>query len=684
MSTVKYNGDPHAYRKMKEGTHYKCFCLSVENREDGIYNCTFSKREDHLKSDITKGKVHICDFQKQEYSRSIESYFQKEKNDDAKITDSYLLTQLAILVGRRNLSLETGACKEMNDLMRSCILYGMQNSSSNIDDIFGNISVDTIRKYVISSSIEVNKIQFEKFSKLPFVGVSCDEGSTRSIHNLDFVLENPLFGLKSYPCFTTIMKKGKAADYCEHLAHGIFFISNNNINIGSITVDGNLAQLKALSFEWNDSLHHRYIDEKGILKHLIINKCLCHRIHNCYKSAYSHNEELKQVVDYIRGIAIECRANINHVLDICPSVQLTRWVIDYDICCFIINHAPRIQKFRDIETEPLLQLKEVLSILKSLINIFENEKTPHFRAFRTIEEAIGALESLEEENPYALCIKMQLYKYTIGSKDAGLWMLSYILTPSGRNDFSKRVNKRTLPKNKDFKSFFSPGKIKQLEDIDAITEASLEAFKIEENDEESIDSSKYLKSAKERKKRRRRTKEKEDEGENDDKDEEHKEEEGKGEEEEEEKEEEEEEEQGEEANDDDDESEASTIKNSDRLCLNQAQNYLVETLEHWGISERSRTMVMEEFNSFVQNNEDVYADQTLSNGDYFWENIKFKNPIWDTISEIAMRLHCSPCSEASCERTISSQRLVLTARRMNSKKQLLDARLTLLRGLNVK
>ena len=76
--------------------------------------------------------------------------------------------------------------------------------------------------------------------------------------------------------------------------------------------------------------------------------------------------------------------------------------------------------------------------------------------------------------------------------------------------------------------------------------------------------------------------------------------------------------------------------------------------------------------------------QTLESGDYFWENIKRKDPLWNTLSEIAMRLHCSPCSEATCERTISSQRLILTARRMNSKKQLLDARLTLVRGLIVK
>ena len=91
---------------------------------------------------------------------------------------------------------------------------------------------------------------------------------------------------------------------------------------------------------------------------------------------------------------------------------------------------------------------------------------------------------------------------------------------------------------------------------------------------------------------------------------------------------------------------------------------------------------MIEFNSFVENAKDPYKEQCLKNGDYFWQHIRGINPIWDTLGEIAMRLHCSPCSEASCERTISMQRIVLTARRMSSKKDLLDARLTLLRGIN--
>lgn len=91
---------------------------------------------------------------------------------------------------------------------------------------------------------------------------------------------------------------------------------------------------------------------------------------------------------------------------------------------------------------------------------------------------------------------------------------------------------------------------------------------------------------------------------------------------------------------------------------------------------------MNAFNSFVSD-KDKFKDQVLENGDYMWEHIKDLNPIWNTIAEIAARLHCSPCSEASCERTISTQRLVLTARRMSSKKELLDARLILMRGLNL-
>ena len=121
-------------------------------------------------------------------------------------------------------------------------------------------------------------------------------------------------------------------------------------------------------------------------------------------------------------------------------------------------------------------------------------------------------------------------------------------------------------------------------------------------------------------------------------------------------------------------------ENLEKLTFHPAQQYLKQILINWGISIKSRQHVINAFNSFVSSKKDKFKNQILENGDYMWEHIKDLNPLWNTLAEIAVRLHCSTCSEASCERTISTQRLVLTARRMSSKKELLDARLTLLRG----
>lgn len=106
----------------------------------------------------------------------------------------------------------------------------------------------------------------------------------------------------------------------------------------------------------------------------------------------------------------------------------------------------------------------------------------------------------------------------------------------------------------------------------------------------------------------------------------------------------------------------------ERMPFYPAQVYLKQVLINWGIAPVSRQRVIDAFNSFISDKNDIFKDQKLENGDYFWQHIRQINPIWDTLGEIACRLHCSPCSEASCERTISMQRLVLTARRMSSKK----------------
>ena len=105
-------------------------------------------------------------------------------------------------------------------------------------------------------------------------------------------------------------------------------------------------------------------------------------------------------------------------------------------------------------------------------------------------------------------------------------------------------------------------------------------------------------------------------------------------------------------------------------------------LRNWGVAEKSIQTVITVFNDYIRSRKDPFPDQHLSCGDYIWDEIQERDIIWRYLGEVALRLHCSPCSEASCERTISTQRLLYTARRISSKKQLIDARLKIMRGLD--
>ena len=75
-----------------------------------------------------------------------------------------------------------------------------------------------------------------------------------------------------------------------------------------------------------------------------------------------------------------------------------------------------------VDVETISKLHEVLSLLKSLTNTFENTRTPHFKAFRLLENAIDALDELESEkmNPFPASIKEELMKYTINPSDCGM------------------------------------------------------------------------------------------------------------------------------------------------------------------------------------------------------------------------------------------------------------------------
>ena len=118
---------------------------------------------------------------------------------------------------------------------------------------------------------------------------------------------------------------------------------------------------------------------------------------------------------------------------------------------------------------------------------------------------------------------------------------------------------------------------------------------------------------------------------------------------------------------------------NENCLLSKAKQVLKQQLS-FTYGAKSVVTIMKAFNAYIDSINPFEDYQTDDQIGFSWSQIKDAFPNIAPIAIIAMKLHSAPCSEASCERTISSQKLILNARRRNSEKDLLNARLTLMRA----
>ena len=287
----------------------------------------------------------------------------------------------------------------------------------------------------------------------------------------------------------------------------------------------------------------------------------------------------------------------------------------------------KIQKFVVVPIDAFKKYREVLCIFKHLVMVFGDSQTFHFRAFVHLERAIYALGELmlEKDNTLAEGFQTSLISYTTQSKEAGVWVLSYLLTRAGHDDFNERI--RGVPrKARKYLDYFPRAKNKYVEELeetidDINNEDAAEFLQTELENHEGVP-----------------------------------------------------------------EFGPANIPLEDIVDpefashLDSAKKFLWDHLKHESFSERSAGRIMELFTGYIERF-DPFPHYCIDNPiGYSWKQIAMSFPDFRPIADIALRLHNSVCSEASCERTISAQKLILTARRKKSKSKLLDARLTLMRA----
>ena len=83
------------------------------------------------------------------------------------------------------------------------------------------------------------------------------------------------------------------------------------------------------------------------------------------------------------------------------------------------------------------------------------------------------------------------------------------------------------------------------------------------------------------------------------------------------------------------------------------------------------------FNKYIDSETNAFDNFKTEVNCYSWTQISYAYPELEILSDIALRLLSSATGEASCERTIKRRRLIQTSCRLNSNKELLDARMIL-------
>lgn len=660
---IKYPGDNRTYLKYKKDgdSHYYVDCCSKKVDPDGkLRVCSYiGKREDRHKEKINKGELHICNFILKKTENTLLNYF--EKDESKKQEDIYceeaLKQRLAILTGKKNLSIETSASNEMYEFIIYCISYGIFIAKKDVPieqqakEAYHHFKSTAISQTMVESARIIKKQIMENFAKAVYISVAIDEGSTFGIKNLDFNIENPLLKFKPFPAQELTINDQTAKGYTEMILNGLSAIKLYKVNIASCICDGNKAQKKAFSFAWTESL--RFKD--SWLKGIIFIPCLCHRIDNGYKYHVTHDPALKEIIERIKSYPAILNEHRNEIGAKCPPPVSTRWLYDFDIIAFILKHKDKAHKYVELN-ESEMNLYKVLLVFKSLLKIFENPNTYFWRAFYYLERGLKALEELESEgNPFAAGFRNSLFRYTLGSDEGGLWVLGYLLTRSGQQDFKERIRSGVLSYKGEGLPFFTRRREKKqsdpLEESIAILidEADQEEQEHQEANEQEVteeeeeageDIYKALQIAAVGKVQA----------------------------------EEQESNSNEEEEDDVSEHDFSSTLDSAKKTL---KNILIEN-ERFSIVSTGN--MLRHFNEYLDMDDPFPNEQTEDGIGFSWNQIKISHPSFKGIATVALKLHNSGVSESSCERTLSSQKLIYNARRRHSNKLTLNARLVLMRA----
>lgn len=412
--------------------HSRIECLATHREEDGrILRCNWSQRIKRVTLNNTYG-THVCNYT---VATSMHKFVTSVSDPTARLSD-----QLAYTAGKLNLSLEGAISEEMQQLLSYSYTLGQEHPNSAFDKVAKWPTRYDVRRSMIRVALEETEETVKDFRHSAFLSVAIDEGSTLHIKYVHFILHDVHRTMSEYCISSQILQgTGTAENYVDALQNGFLEMASHEISIGSVVVDGGTAQLKALGNQpgmLRSKLPKR--GPLGKLRHYIVFPCACHKLNNCYKTACQNLKPLSDFVTEVRSIAESLRSPTSGVR--CPQFISTRWLYDASIIKFLEENREALHEcLHDKNLDDLYanidNWKPMIYMMRSMVDQLESANAPSADVWPRIYTLASDLrkEAKEHDRPIKQCYEELARNLESQILMNGAYTIAFLLTPIGRD-----------------------------------------------------------------------------------------------------------------------------------------------------------------------------------------------------------------------------------------------------------
>jgi hypothetical protein len=206
------------------------------------------------------------------------------------------------------------------------------------------------------------------FREYPDVGLSIGGVTIKSRSFLNIAFGNPVSGALAFTDAFFDERTFTAPEFSQHFLRVLRELHHDGLTVAGVTSDGCPFQQQSLS--WRDNALIQRKDPS--FSRLIFIPCVCHRLQYSLVLLFKTNLWDQKLISGVRHASVVLLKPRNRIIlgSISPSHCITRWIYDYPIVRFILDHDEIVNDILAANRDKIELPNEVSDIFFLLEKIF--------------------------------------------------------------------------------------------------------------------------------------------------------------------------------------------------------------------------------------------------------------------------------------------------------------------------